>query len=211
MNLVKQLREANGWTQGHLSGVSDVPVRTIQRVESGAVQPSAEVAMALADALGTTAGQISEWSGLRQRLRECVARWRHRSPSGDELKTLPEKLRPLFAEFHRAKAQMDEDSQTLQRLGDEHNRLHEEVMKQMDERHAVFLAACDNSVELGRRLQLMAEVKARQAGLGEVQAKLDEVRSEMMRVCRRTAESLRPMGDVAVRLDRELDAYGVFG
>lgn len=48
---VRALREARAWTQEQLAAVASVTARTIQRIESGQVPPSAETLMALASAL----------------------------------------------------------------------------------------------------------------------------------------------------------------
>lgn len=48
---VRTLREARSWTQEQLAEVAGVTARTIQRIESGQVPPSAETLMALASAL----------------------------------------------------------------------------------------------------------------------------------------------------------------
>jgi len=45
---LRELRKEKGWSQGDLSNLSGLSVRTIHRIENGHVKPSAESAKALA-------------------------------------------------------------------------------------------------------------------------------------------------------------------
>ncbi|ACG74557.1 transcriptional regulator, XRE family [Anaeromyxobacter sp. K] len=65
---VKTLREAMGWTQEDLAAKSKKPVRTIQRVESGEVLPTADTLITLAVALGVEVEDLrrtpDEWAHI---------------------------------------------------------------------------------------------------------------------------------------------------
>ena len=97
---VRALRERRGWSQEHLAQVSGVARRTIQRIEIGAVRPSAETAMALAQHLETRPDEILMWASLRRHLRACIDAWCRRPPTDNELASLPPKLRRLFSAYY---------------------------------------------------------------------------------------------------------------
>ena len=53
-NKVKEYRDRLGWTQEHLSLVSNVPQTTISEIERQIRVPGIDIALMLAKALGTT-------------------------------------------------------------------------------------------------------------------------------------------------------------
>jgi transcriptional regulator with XRE-family HTH domain len=63
MDIVRRLRKSKGWSQEHLAEAANIGRATVQRIESGAVVPSNEIALALAAALGTDAERIRVDSG----------------------------------------------------------------------------------------------------------------------------------------------------
>jgi putative transcriptional regulator len=209
MNLVKELRERKGWSQEHLAAVSGVGKRTIQRLEVGAVVPTAETAMALADHLGTQPDEIMNWSGLRHHLRACVAAWFNRRPTEEELLTVPSHLRPLFVAFHDGLARLKACEDAFVRLTEESNRLHERTMGILGENGA-DLQTVRIAEDPVASLEALNRVLARRAAWDDERVQQARVHEEMRQTSERVMRTSRETARVASRLDRELDAYDVF-
>ena len=56
--LVRQLRDARGWTQEKLAREADITTTSVSNVERGATKPSAETVEKLAKAFGLDAGDL---------------------------------------------------------------------------------------------------------------------------------------------------------
>lgn len=57
-NRVRELREARGWTQLQLAERTGVSRKTVNTIESGALNPSTFISLRLARALGETVEQL---------------------------------------------------------------------------------------------------------------------------------------------------------
>ena len=57
-NRVRELREAQGWTQLHLAERMGVSRKTVNTIENGVFSPSALVALKMAKALGTPVDEV---------------------------------------------------------------------------------------------------------------------------------------------------------
>ena len=80
--LVRQLRDARGWTQEKLAREADITVTSVSNVERGATKPTAETVEKLAKAFGLDAGdldprrlaQLVKQTALTLRRRQIVRR-----------------------------------------------------------------------------------------------------------------------------------------
>jgi putative transcriptional regulator len=209
MNLVRMLREKKGWSQEHLAHVSGVGKRTIQRIELGEVNPSAQTAMALAQNLDTEPDAILNWSGLRHHLRSCVAKWRERAPTEDELASLPPRFRPLFAAYHAGARQLREADLAGAQLGEELERIHQQIMALMIE-GPDLRTLIDARGDGAKLAELMHKVEANQVARSLANSEHAALAERHRTLCERSIRIGREMTDVALRLDAELDRYDVF-
>jgi transcriptional regulator with XRE-family HTH domain len=209
MDLVRALREQKGWSQEHLARVSGVAKRTIQRVETGSVEPSAETAMALAQHLEVTPEAILNWSGIRHHLRTCVSAWHDRAPTTEDLARVPARLRPLFSAYHRGMASMKSCEDLFTRTSAEAGRVHEQIMAMMDE-NSVDLRAFRDAGGPAAALEALARIGARRTAIDCAHARHVDLLDQMRRTTEHLMQVSRDTAGVASRLDRELDAYDVF-
>lgn len=59
---IKALRGRKGYSQDELSQVSQLSLRTIQRIESGETEPRGDTVKRLANALGVTPDELIDWT-----------------------------------------------------------------------------------------------------------------------------------------------------
>src|SRR3954454_10015008 len=59
--LIRQLRDARGWTQEKLAREADITVTSVSNVERGATKPNAETVEKLAAAFGLEPGDLDPW------------------------------------------------------------------------------------------------------------------------------------------------------
>jgi transcriptional regulator with XRE-family HTH domain len=208
MDLVKRLREEKGWSQDQLAVAADVGKRTVQRIEQGKGTPSPETAMALAQALGVTPGELRRNSGLRARLRTLVRKWQRRSPNPDELAELPDDLRPGFTAFYDGLARLKAEEEEIRRIAVQSRALHDERMRSISEdAKALRAIRADGDYEATRRL--LGEMRARAEAF---QTTTDQSAEVSRSLFERSAKHVALAADltvVASRLDAVLYSYGV--
>jgi len=209
MNLVKERRERNGWSQDHLADVSGVGKRTVQRVESGEVLPTPETAMALAGHLDLRPDEILNWSGLRNHLRNRVASWQKRPPTAEELLTVPEHLRPLFRAYYDGMASMKSQGDEIARINQEFRRLHDQTTSILDQNSA-DLQALRIAADPAAALEVVNRVIARRSAWEDTQVQQDRLLEQLRQTSEDMMRGERETAQVASRLDRQLDAYDVF-
>jgi transcriptional regulator with XRE-family HTH domain len=210
VNVVKRARMEKGWTQRALAIAANVGLSSVQRMEREEGQPSAETAMAVAGALGLDVGKIRRQSPTRRWLRQALARWQDRSPTSEELKAVPDPLRPQFEAFYEGMARGSQNMETIRVLSERLEDIHAKVMAIMQDasearRRVYELTFTDPKAALA----LWERIKESDAEMSKLDAERDAVLAEVFATHQRSISMNAELIPLAARLDRELIDYGV--
>jgi transcriptional regulator with XRE-family HTH domain len=208
MDLLRKLREQNGWSPDHLATITGVDSRTIERIEQGEVLPSLHTGAMLAIALSVPLTDLIQNSGLLARLRTALMTWQHQAPTPDELAALPSGVRPLIASFCEGVARLNANEETMKSVKVELESLHRQSMELL-EKNAQAWSNIRAGADRETTLPLLAEMEERSGTLQQHSRRASHLLQKLQELFERHTSQAVALATVASMLDAAIGAHGV--